>query len=90
MLDRLDDAQKLLGISYIGQIPFAVLGGLQFRKGYNFDVLNELTDDGLVNAGGRSKSASFTDEGVAKELCPVITRTSLVRLICQNGYHIHD
>ena len=24
------------------------------------------------------------------QLCPVITRTSLVRLICQNGYHIHD
>ena len=37
-------------------------------KGYNFDVLNELTDDWLVNAGGRSKSASFTDEGVAKAL----------------------
>ena len=37
-------------------------------KGYNFDVLNELTDDGLVNAGGRSKSASFTDEGEAKAL----------------------
>ena len=37
-------------------------------KGYDFDILNELTDEGLVNAGGRSKSASFTDEGVAKAL----------------------
>lgn len=37
-------------------------------KGYDFDILNELTDEGLVNAGGRSKSASFTDEGTAKAL----------------------
>ena len=37
-------------------------------KGYDFDILNELTDEGLVNAGGRSKSASFTDEGEAKAL----------------------
>ena len=37
-------------------------------KGYDFGILNEMTDKGLVNAGGRSKSASFTDEGVAKAL----------------------
>ena len=37
-------------------------------KGYDFGILNELTDAGLVNAGGRSKSASFTDEGTAKAL----------------------
>jgi len=37
-------------------------------KGYDFDILNELTDEGLVNAGGRSKSAYFNDEGVAKAL----------------------
>lgn len=37
-------------------------------KGYDFNVLNELTDEGLVNAGGRSKSASFTDEGEVKAL----------------------
>jgi len=37
-------------------------------KGYDFDILNELTDGGLVNARGRSKSASFTDEGEAKAL----------------------
>ena len=37
-------------------------------KGYDFDVLNELTDEGLVNARGRSKSASFTDEGEARVL----------------------
>ena len=37
-------------------------------KGYDFDILNELTDEGLVNAGGRRKSASFTDEGEAKAL----------------------
>ena len=35
-------------------------------KGYDFVILNELTDEGLVNAGGRSKSASFTDEGMAR------------------------
>ena len=31
-------------------------------------VQQELTDEGLVNAGNRSKSASFTDEGMAKAL----------------------
>ena len=35
-------------------------------KGYDFDILNELTDEGRVNAGGRSKSASFNTEGEAK------------------------
>lgn len=35
-------------------------------KGYDFAILNELTDEGLVNAGGHSKSASFTDEGEEK------------------------
>ena len=35
-------------------------------KGYDFDILNKLTDEGLVNAGGRSKSASFNAEGEAK------------------------
>lgn len=37
-------------------------------KGYDFDILNELTDEGLVNAGGRGKSASFNAEGEAKAL----------------------
>ena len=34
-------------------------------KVYDFDILNELTDEGLVNAGGHSKSASFNTEGEA-------------------------
>ena len=44
---------------------------LQIRrtwKGYDFGILNELTDEGLVNARNLSKSASFTDEGVTKAL----------------------
>ena len=44
---------------------------LQIRrtwKGYDFGILNELADEELVNARGRSKSASFTDEGEAKAL----------------------
>ena len=32
-------------------------------KGYDFNILNELTDEGLVNAGGHRKSASFHAEG---------------------------
>ncbi len=35
-------------------------------KGCDFGILNELTDEGLVNAGGRKKSASFNAEGEAK------------------------
>ncbi|MEG1536910.1 MAG: DUF6429 family protein [Clostridiales bacterium] len=35
-------------------------------KGYDFAVLDELTDDGLVNAKGRARSATFTDEGIAR------------------------
>lgn len=37
-------------------------------KGYDFGILNELTDEGLVNAGSRSKSASLTDGGEVKAL----------------------
>lgn len=37
-------------------------------KGYDFDILNELTDEGLVNAGGRNKSASFNAEGEEKAI----------------------
>lgn len=32
-------------------------------KGYDFDVLNELSDDGLLKARGRGKTAYFTQEG---------------------------
>ncbi len=35
-------------------------------KGYDFDILNELTDEGLVNAGPRSGPASFNVEGETK------------------------
>jgi len=35
-------------------------------KGYDFGILDELTDEGLVNAGGRKKSASFNAEGETK------------------------
>ena len=37
-------------------------------KGYDFGILNELTDEGSVNAGGRSKSASFNVEGEKRAL----------------------
>ena len=37
-------------------------------KGYDFGVLNELTEEGLVNAGGRSKSASFNAGGEKRAL----------------------
>lgn len=37
-------------------------------KGYDFGILNELTEEGLVNAGGRSKSASFNAYGEKRAL----------------------
>ncbi|KXG44949.1 transposase [Tepidibacillus decaturensis] len=39
-------------------------------KGYPFDTINELTDEGLIYGSHRSKSVSFTDEGIkaAEEL----------------------
>ena len=35
-------------------------------KGYDSDILNELTGEGLVNARDRSKPASFNADGEAK------------------------
>ncbi|MFX0561171.1 DUF6429 family protein [Tepidibacillus infernus] len=37
---------------------------------YPFDTINELTDEGLIYGSHRSKSVSFTDEGIkaAEEL----------------------
>ena len=35
-------------------------------KGYDFGILSELTDEGLVNAGGCGKSASFNAKGETK------------------------
>lgn len=40
------------------------------RKGYDFDILNELGDEDFIRGGNHSKSVMITDEGVkkAKEL----------------------
>ena len=35
-------------------------------KGYNFNVLNSLTDDGLIVGTKKSKSVFLTDEGAAR------------------------
>ena len=35
-------------------------------KGYDFSLLNALSDEGLVNAGGRSCPAQITPEGEAE------------------------
>ena len=35
-------------------------------KGYDFDILNELADERLINASSRKGPAFFTDEGEAK------------------------
>ena len=35
-------------------------------KGYNFSILNELTDEDLINGAGRRKSAYIFPEGVEK------------------------
>ena len=39
-------------------------------KGYDFDILNELADEGMISDSKRSKSAVVNEEGVkmAKEL----------------------
>ncbi len=47
--------------------------GMQYRKswkGYDFGILNELTEEDLIRGGHRSKSVVVTDEGMkkAKEL----------------------
>lgn len=36
------------------------------RKGEDFDILNELEEDGPINVGGRSKSAYFTENSAKK------------------------
>lgn len=35
-------------------------------KGYDFDILNDLEENGLIDGGRRSKSVHFTDDGVKK------------------------
>ncbi len=45
--------------------------GTKYRrswKGYDFDVLDELSDDDLIINIKSSKSCSFSDEGIAKAL----------------------
>ena len=45
--------------------------GMKYRrswKGYDFDVLNELAEEELINDGRRSKSISFNDEGIEKAM----------------------
>jgi hypothetical protein len=37
-------------------------------KGYDFDVLNELTDEELIFGSKRAKSVSFSEEGEQKAL----------------------
>ncbi|KIL42271.1 transposase [Gordoniibacillus kamchatkensis] len=39
---------------------------LRSWKGYPFDVLNELGEEGLISGSTRAKSVYFTDEGKAK------------------------
>lgn len=33
-------------------------------KGYDFDIINELTDEDLISGSHRSKSVYLTDEGI--------------------------
>ncbi|OAA86799.1 hypothetical protein WY13_02193 [Clostridium ljungdahlii] len=35
-------------------------------KGYDFETLNELKDQGFIDGGYKSKSVYFTDEGIRK------------------------
>jgi len=35
-------------------------------KGYNFDILNELADDGLISDSKRAKSVYLKDDGIQK------------------------
>jgi hypothetical protein len=45
--------------------------GMKYRrswKGYDFDVLNELAEEELINDGRRSKSVSFNNNGIEKAL----------------------
>jgi hypothetical protein len=45
--------------------------GLDYRrawKGYDFDTLNELSDDGLIMDGRRSKSVGISEEGIERAL----------------------
>lgn len=51
--------EKVLGMEY-----------LRTWKGYDFDILNELTDEDLISGSYRAKSAYITEKGekFAKEL----------------------
>jgi hypothetical protein len=43
--------------------------GIQYRrcwKGYDFNILDKLTDEDLIRGGHRSKSVILTDDGISK------------------------
>lgn len=45
------------------------IGEYKFKrswKGYDFDILNELEQKGLIDGGRRSKSVNFTEDGAKK------------------------
>jgi hypothetical protein len=64
--------QLTLILLYLSAWEENALGEKALRswKGYNFDILNELSDEKLIMDGRRSKSVWFTEEGerVAKDL----------------------
>ena len=53
----------------------------RFWKGFDFGVLNQLADEGLISDSRRSKSALLTEEGAvrARELLAVYVGTGAVQ-----------
>jgi hypothetical protein len=69
--DKLRKQIKDLTLMLLYLNSFGDEGSCRSWKGYDFDDLNRLAEEGLISEGRRAKSVVLYDEGIerAKELC---------------------
>jgi len=69
--DKLREQIKDLTLMLLYLNSFDEGGSQRSWKGYDFDDLNELAEEGFISEGRRAKSVMLYDEGIekAKSLC---------------------
>ena len=69
--EKLREQIKDLTLMLLYLNSFGDAGSCRSWKGYDFDDLNKLAEEGFISEGRRAKSVVLYDEGIerAKELC---------------------